>query len=39
MTFPLLTKAVNLLATIEDRSIQETIDLLSSETQHSQIAI
>jgi hypothetical protein len=34
----LLAKAVNLLAAIEDRSTQETIDLLSSETQHSQIA-
>jgi hypothetical protein len=33
----LLAKAVNLLASIEDRSTQETIDLLSSETQHSQI--
>jgi hypothetical protein len=33
----LLAKAVNLLAAIEDRSTQETIDLLSSETQHSQI--
>jgi hypothetical protein len=30
----LLAKAVNLLAEIEDRSTQETIDLLSSETQH-----
>jgi hypothetical protein len=30
----LLAKAVNLLASIEDRSTQETIDLLSSETQH-----
>jgi hypothetical protein len=34
----LLAKAVNLLAVIEDRSTQETIDLLSSETQHSQVA-
>jgi hypothetical protein len=33
----LLAKAVNLLAAIEDRSTQQTIDLLSSETQHSQI--
>ncbi len=31
----LLVKAVNLLAAIEDRSTQETIDLLGSETQHS----
>jgi hypothetical protein len=34
----LLAKAVNLLAAIDERSTQETIDLLSSETQHSQIA-
>jgi hypothetical protein len=34
----LLAKAVNLLAAIEDRSTQETIDLLSSEIQHSQVA-
>jgi hypothetical protein len=33
----LLAKAVNLLAAIDPRSTQETIDLLSSETQHSQI--
>jgi hypothetical protein len=33
----LLAKAVNLLASIEDRSTQETIDLLSRETQYSQI--
>ena len=33
----LLAKAVNLLAAIEDRSTQETINLLSSETAHSQI--
>ena len=33
----LLAKAVNLLAVIEDRSTQETIDLLSSEAQYSQI--
>jgi hypothetical protein len=33
----LLAKAVNLLAAIEDRSTQETIDLLNGETQHSQI--
>jgi hypothetical protein len=34
----LLAKAVNLLAEIEDRSTQETINLLSSKTQHSQVA-
>jgi hypothetical protein len=34
----LLAKAINLLAEIEDRSTQETIDLLSSETQYSQVA-
>jgi hypothetical protein len=33
----LLVKAVNLLATIEDRSTQETIDLLTKKTQRSQI--
>jgi hypothetical protein len=33
----LLVKAFNLLAAIEDRSTQETIDLLSREPQHSQI--
>ena len=33
----LLAKAVNLLAAIEDRSIQETIDLLTKKTQRSQI--
>jgi hypothetical protein len=33
----LLVKSVNLLATIKDRSTQETIDLLSRETQYSQI--
>jgi hypothetical protein len=33
----LLAKAVNLLAEIDSRSTQETIDLLSSETQYSQI--
>jgi hypothetical protein len=34
----LLAKAVNLLAAIEDRSTQETIDLLTIETQHSKIS-
>jgi hypothetical protein len=34
----LLVKAVNLLAVSEGRSTQETIDLLSSEIQHSQMA-
>ena len=33
----LLAKAVNLLAAIEDRSTQETINLLSGEAQHLQI--
>jgi hypothetical protein len=31
----LLAKAVNLLSAIEDRSTQETIDLITIETQHS----
>jgi hypothetical protein len=34
----LLAKAVNLIAVIEDRSTQETINLLTIETQHSQVA-
>jgi hypothetical protein len=34
----LLAKAINLLASIEDRSTQETIDLLNSETTHSQVS-
>jgi hypothetical protein len=34
----LLAKAVNLLASIEDRSTQETINLLTIETQHSKIS-
>jgi hypothetical protein len=33
----LLAKAVNLIAVIEDRLIQETTDLLNSETTYSQI--
>jgi hypothetical protein len=33
----LLAKAVNLLAAIEDRSTQETMDLLTKKTQRSQI--
>jgi hypothetical protein len=33
----LFAKAVNLLAEIEDRSTQETIDLFSNEPEHSQI--
>jgi hypothetical protein len=34
----LLAKAVSLLAAIEDRSTQETINLLTIETQHSKIS-
>jgi hypothetical protein len=34
----LFAKAVNLLALIEDRSTQETIDLLSSEIQNLQFS-